>query len=65
MTQSDSMKIHLNSGNMQAEISPLGATLVRLSRGDRDQILGIHNLTDRSINNFYAGAIVGDRKSVV
>ena len=59
MTQSDSMKIHLNSGNMQAEISPLGATLVRLSRGDRDQILGIHNLTDRSINNFYAGAIVG------
>ena len=59
MTQSDSMKIYLNSGNMQAEISPLGATLVRLSRCDRDLILGIHNLNDRSINDFYAGAIVG------
>ena len=59
MTQSGSMKIYLSSGNMQAEISSLGATLVRLSRGERDLVLGIHNLTDRSINDFYAGAIVG------
>ena len=59
MTQPDSIKMYLNSGEMQAEISPLGASLVRLSRGDRDLILGIHNLTDRSINDFYAGAIVG------
>ena len=59
MTQSGSMKIYLNSGNMQAEISSLGATLVRLSRGERDLVLGIHNLNDRSINDFYAGAIVG------
>ena len=59
MSEPELTKIYLSSGRMQAEIAPQGATLVCLSREGRDLILGIHDLADPSINNFYAGAIVG------
>lgn len=59
MSEPELNNIHLSSGRMQAEIAPQGATLVCLSREGRDLILGIHDLADASINNFYAGAIVG------
>lgn len=59
MSQQNPMRIHLNCGDLHAEIAPLGATLARLQFGQRDLILALNDLSDASLNNFYAGVIVG------
>lgn len=59
MAHSDRPLISLTSGRFSAQISCYGATLTRFQLGTRDLILGLVADADPTLDNFYAGAIVG------